>query len=92
MVMLDEAGVSKQSLNFGQVNIGKALLSSAQGIPFLHQNSIDGSSGSGKTPGIHSRLVATVENSREIISQPQTAMGRVLIMDQGLPDFLEESN
>jgi len=29
MVMLDEAGVSKQSLNFGPQNIGTALLNSS---------------------------------------------------------------
>ena len=52
MVMLDEAGLSKQSLNFGAVNnTGSALnANSSIAAPALHNSSMGDNSSLGTTP------------------------------------------
>ena len=54
MIMLDEAAVSKKSLNFGPATAGSALVNASIGagtdIPFINAGSIVGNSSESITP------------------------------------------
>ena len=83
MVMLDEAGISRQSLTFGPAQAGQALIKNpSDSAHFMIASSLAASSGSA-TP-LRNQSKNTIEAPVKLAAQHNS---QVLYEDQGLPDF-----